>query len=142
MAIELTRITQKQAPQFRALIKNEGDGTLFDPAIHLATAAELEAEGIDAAPISCSVYRSTNSIAPYNFSTAEAVPVEGFQDVPIDPDAFVDTSGQDPVTYNFAFTLDNRASFAFADAGIYFVDFLLYPKTGAALAWRVGVEVG
>ena len=46
------------------------------------------------------------------------------------------------MTYNFAFTLDNRAAFAFADAGIYFVDFLLYPKTGAALAWRVGVEVG
>lgn len=142
MAIELTRITQKQAPQFRALIKNESDGTLFDPTVHLATAAELAAEGIDASPISCSVYRSTNSIAPYSFSTAEAVPVEGFVDVPISADAFVDTSGQDQVLYNFAFTLDNRASFAFADAGIYFVDFLLYPKTGAALAWRVGVEVG
>lgn len=142
MAIELVRITQKQAPQFRARIRTENDGTLFDPSVHLATAAELAQEGIDAAPISCTVYKSTNSIAPYNFSTAEAVPVEGFVDVPIDPDAFVDTSGQDPVTYNFAYTLDNRASFAFADAGIYFVDFLLYPKTGAALAWRVGVEVG
>lgn len=141
MAIDLTRITQKQAPQFRALIKNE-DGTLFDPSVHLATAAELAAEGIDASPISCSVYKSTNSIAPYNFSTAEAVPVEGFVDVPISADAFVDTAGQNPATYNFAYTLDNRASFAFADAGIYFVDFLLYPKTGAALAWRVGVEVG
>lgn len=139
--IELARITQKQAPQFRALIRTENDGALFDPAVHLATAAELAAEGIDASPISCSVYRSTNSIAPYNFSTAEAVPVEGFVDVPIDADAFVDTTSQDPVSYNFAYTLENRASFAFAEAGIYFVDFLLYPKTGAALAWRVGVEV-
>lgn len=142
MSIELVRITQKQAPQFRARIRTENDGTLFDPSVHLATAADLAAEGIDAAPISCSVYKSTNSIAPYNFSTAEAVPIEGFVDVPIDADAFVDTSGQDPVTYNFAYTLPNRAAFAFADAGIYFVDFLLYPKTGAAVPWRVGVEVG
>ena len=142
MAIDLVRITQKQAPQFRALIRTENDGTLFDPSVHLATAADLAAEGIDASPISCSVYKSTNSIAPYNFSTAEATPVEGFVDVPIDADAFVDTTGQDSVTYNFAYTLDNRAAFAFADAGIYFVDFLLYPKTGAAVAWRVGVEVG
>ncbi len=140
--IELARITQKQAPQFRALIRTENNGTLFDPTVHLATVADLAAEGIDAAPISCSVYRSTNSIAPYNFSTAEATPVAGFQDVEISSDAFVDTTGQDPVLYNFAFTLDNRTAFAFADAGIYFVDFLLYPKTGAALAWRVGVEVG
>ena len=142
MSIELVRITQKQAPQFRALIRTENDGTLFDPSVHLATAADLAAEGIDASPISCSVYRSTNSIAPYSFSTAEAVPVAGFQNVEISSDAFVDTTGQDPVAYNFAFTLDNRAAFAFADAGIYFVDFLLYPKTGAALPWRVGVEVG
>ena len=49
MAIELTRITQRQAPQFRALIKAEGDGSLFNPSTHLATAAELATEGIDAA---------------------------------------------------------------------------------------------
>ena len=140
--IELTRITQRQAPQFRALITNAADGTLFDPATNLATAAELAQEGIDAAPISCTVYKSTNSIAPYNFSTANAEAVAGFTDVEIPSTAFIDTSGQDPVEYNFAYTLDNRAAFAFADAGIYFVDFLLYPKTGAALAWRVGVEVG
>ena len=142
MAIELTRITQRQAPQFRALIKSEGDGSLFDPNTHLATAAELATEGIDAAPISCTVYRSTNSIAPYNFSTENADIVEGYENVEIPSSAFIDVASQDPVTYNFAFTLDNRATFAFAEAGLYFVDFLLYPKTGAALAWRVGVEVG
>jgi len=141
MAIELARITQRQAPQFRALIKNESDGTLFDPAIHLATAAELAAEGIDASPISCSVYRSTNSIAPYNFSTANAEIIEGYENVEIPASAFVDVASQETTAYNFAFTLDNRATFAFAEAGLYFVDFLLYPKTGAALAWRVGVEV-
>lgn len=140
--IELTRITQKQAPQFRALIQTDDGATLFDPDTHLATQADLTSEGIDAAPISCTVYKSTNSIAPYNFSTAEAEVVAGFQDVEIPDTAFIDTTGKNPVVYNFAFTLDNRAAFAFADAGIYFVDFLLYPKTGAALAWRVGVEVG
>lgn len=140
--INLTRITQKQAPQFRALIKDEEDGTLFDPATYLATAADLTSEGIDADPISCSVYKSTNSIAPYHFSTAEAIPVAGFQNVPISSDAFVDVSGVQDPEFNFAFTLPNRSAFAFADAGVYFVDFLLYPKAGAALAWRVGVEVG
>jgi hypothetical protein len=139
--IDITRITQKQAPQFRALIKTD-DGTLFDPSTHLATAAELAQEGIDAAPISCTVYRSTSTIAPYNFSTADAQVVTGYENIEIPASAFVDTSGQDPVEYNFAYTLENRAAFAFESAGIYFVDFLLYPKTGAALAWRVGVEVG
>ena len=140
--LPLVKITQKQAPNFRALIQNEADGALFDPATNLATAADLASEGIDADPISCSVYKSTNSIAPYSFSTAEAEPVAGFVDVPISSDAFIDTTGQDPVAYNFSFTLDNRSAFAFADAGIYFVDFLLFPKSGAALSWRVGVEVG
>ena len=140
--INLTRITQKQAPQFRALIADENDGSLFDPTTNLATAADLASEGISASPISCTVYKSTNTIAPYNFSTANAETVTGFVNVSIPDTAFIDVSGiQDP-EYNFSFTLQNRSTFAFADAGVYFVDFLLYPKTGAALAWRVGVEVG
>lgn len=140
--INLTRITQKQAPQFRALIADENDGSLFDPATNLATAADLTSEGISASPISCTVYKSTNTIAPYNFSTANAEPVTGFVNVSIPDTAFIDVSGVQDPEYNFSFTLQNRSTFAFADAGVYFVDFLLYPKTGAALAWRVGVEVG
>lgn len=140
--IEITRITQKQAPEFRALIFDENDGTLFDPTTNLATAAELALEGISASPISCSVYKSTNTIAPYHFSTATATPVTGFSNVTVPDTSFIDVSGVQDPEFNFAFTLPNRTSFAFADAGVYFVDFLLYPKTGAALAWRVGLEVG
>lgn len=140
--IEITRITQKQAPEFRALIFDEDDGTLFDPDTNLATAADLSSEGINAEPISCTVYKSTNSIAPYHFSTANATPVTGFVNVPVPDTSFIDVSNVQDPEFNFAFTLPNRSAFAFADAGVYFVDFLLYPKTGAALAWRVGLEVG
>lgn len=138
---QLIKITQKQAPQFRALIKSADTGNLFDPSTDLATAAELEQEGIELPPISCTVYQSTNPIAPYNFNTNQAVPVEGFVNVEIDPDAILDPADVGSLDYNFAVTLDNRVNFAFANAGIYFVDFLMYPKLGAAIAWRTGVEV-
>lgn len=141
MASNLIKITQNQAPQFRALIKKESDGTLFDPETNLATAAELAEEDIDAAPISCTVYKSLDPVAPYIFNTARAEVVEGFENVEIPSTAFIDTTGQSPVNHNFAFTFENRKTFAFAEAGVYFVDFLLYPKQGAALAWRTGVEV-
>ena len=141
MAIQLARITQRQAPQFRALIVNDEDGSLFDPS-QLATQQDLDDEGIDAFPISCSVYKSTKSIAPYSFATSQATPVSGFTNVEISSDAFIDVSGVEDPSYNFAVVLENRVNFAFEESGVYFVDFLLYPKTGAALAWRVGVEVG
>lgn len=137
----LIKITQFQAPQFRALIKAESDGTLFDPETDLATAAELEEEQIDKAPISCTVYKSLDPVAPYIFNTARAEVVEGFENVTIPSTAFIDVSGQQSPDHNFEYTFDNRKTFAFADAGVYFVDFLLYPASGAALAWRTGVEV-
>ena len=66
----LIKITQFQAPQFRALIKAESDGTLFDPETDLATQAELDTEGITDYPISCTVYKSLDPVAPYIFNTA------------------------------------------------------------------------
>ena len=137
----LIKITQFQAPQFRALIKAESDGTLFNPSTDLATQAELDTEGINDYPISCTVYKSLDPVAPYIFNTARAEVVEGFENVEIPSTAFIDTTGQQDPSYNFAYTFANRKTFAFQEAGVFFVDFMLYPKTGAALAWRTGVEV-
>lgn len=137
----LIKITQFQAPQFRALIKSDSTGVLFDPTTDLATQAELDTEDIDNYPISCTVYKSLDPVAPYIFNTERAEVVPGFDDVEIPSSAFIDTTGETDPDYNFAFTFDNRKTFAFAEAGVYFVDFLLYPKVGAALAWRSGVEV-
>ena len=134
------QITQRQTPCFRALVKSESSGDPFDASIDLATAEELEAEGIELPPISCTVYKSTNNLAPLVYSTANATPVPGYQDLEIDADAFLDPSAVS-VGYNFSYTPPNRSTFAFNDAGAYFVDFLIYPKEGAAIAFRVGVNV-
>ena len=134
------QITQKQAPCFRALIKSEQTGDLFDPTEDLATAAELEEEGIELPPISCTVYKSNNALAPYAYSTASATPVEGYIDLEIDASAFIDVSPTS-ADFNFSYTPPNRSTFAFAEVGAYFVDFLIYPKTGAAISFRVGVNV-
>lgn len=137
----IIKITQFQAPQFRALIKSDSTDALFDPTTDLATQAELDAEDIDAYPISCTVYKSLDPVAPYIFNTERAEVVPGFNNVEIPASAFIDTTGETDPDHNFAYTFDNRKSFAFAEAGVFFVDFLLYPKVGAALAWRSGVEV-
>lgn len=133
------KITQRQAPNFRALIKKENDD-LFNPVVDLATAEELSQEGITTAPISFTIYRSTNATAPYIYNTDEAEPIPGYTNKAIDADALLEPS-EASAGYNFTFTPENRKTFAFERRGNYFVDFLLYPKVGAAVSWRTGVEV-
>ena len=140
-------ISQRQTPCFRALIATE-DGTLFDPETDLASQADLTAEGIEATPISYTLYK-TESALYYQSGSGQAEPVEGFQDVEIDAGAFIDPddverdSGGNLTadSYNFSFVPDARSVFPFADVGTYFADFTVYPKTGAAIVWRTWVYV-
>lgn len=140
--MKTVQLTQRQTPSFRALIRAES-GALFDAAVNLATPEELAAEGIDRAPISCSIYYATGSLAPYSASTTNATPVPGFENLQIDPTAFVEPDAVEAngLGYNFRYSPPSRASFPFEKPGVYFVDFLIYPKTGAALAFRIGAEV-
>ena len=133
-------ISQRQTPCFRALVADES-GALFDPEADLATAEELEEEGIDAAPISFSVFRAESEI--YYTTTGEATPVSGYQNVEIDASAFLDPDvvKSEELDYNFSFVPESRATFPFTTSGVYFVDFTVYPKTGAAIVWRTPVTV-
>ena len=133
-------ISQRQTPCFRALIAAE-DGALFDPETDLATAEELEEEGIAAAPISFSVSRAESEI--YYTTTGEASPVSGYHDVEIDASALLDPDvvASDKLDYNFSFVPESRATFPFTSSGVYFVDFTVYPKTGAAIVWRTPIIV-
>lgn len=131
-------ISQFQVPNFRALIQKE-DGTLFNPTTDLATAEELAQEQITKAPLSYTVYKATSSNGAFAYDTEEAQPVSGYENVAIDSSALLSSA---PDGYNFTFTPANRKTFAFATNGEYFVDFLLYPKVGAAISWRTGVKVG
>ena len=130
-------ITQNQTPLFLAAIKSDGDW--FDPE-NLATSAQLISEGITRPPISYTIYRSTDSLSPLSFSTSNAVVVAGFENVEINPAAILDPEDVEG-DYNFQFAPASRSVFPFSETGYYFVDFLLYPQAGAAVAWRVGVEV-
>ena len=134
-------ISQRQTPCFRALIATDA-GTLFDPATDLATQAELDSEHIDAAPLSYSVFKTDSAL--YYQGSGDASPVEGFQDVAIDPsDALIDPTdvSADELDYNFSFVPAARAAFPFADVGSYFIDFTMFPKVGAAIVWRTWVYV-
>ena len=134
-------ISQRQTPCFRALIATE-DGTLFDPENDLAAAEQLVEEGIDLPPCSFSVFRSESEI--YYTTTGNATPVAGYQNVEIDPaDALInpETVEEDELDYNFSFVPESRATFPFTSPGVYFVDFTVYPKAGAAIVWRTPVTV-
>lgn len=135
-----TTISQRQTPCFRALIAQE-DGTLFNSDTDLATAEELEEEGIELPPCSFSVLRAISEIC-YT-TTGEATPVEGFQNVEISSDAFIapETVESDELNYNFSFVPESRTTFPFASPGVYFVDFTVYPKRGAAIVWRTPINV-
>ena len=135
-------ITQRQAPTFRAMIKDTA-GTLFDHDANLATAEELEAEGIDAAPASYTIRKSNGGSTPYVVNTENSSIVEGYENVAISADSFIeaDTVEEEGLTYNFQVTPESRETFPFEAVGYYIVDFTLYPKTGAAIVFRVGVKV-
>lgn len=137
------KITQRQAAQFRAMIKTKDADELFDAAQYLATAEELEAEGVDAAPISYTVYKCDNELAPFVTSTEKATPVQGYIDVALSDSVFLTPAEvqEQGLDYNFEFVPENRKTFAFKDTGQYFVDVTIYPKTGAAIVFRVPVEV-
>ena len=140
--MKTVQLTQRQTPNFRALIRAE-NGLLFDAAANLATAEELAAEGIGRAPISCSIYYAPSSLALYSASTTSATPVPGFENLAIGEEAFIEPDAVEAngLDYNFQYSPPSRAAFPFEKPGAYFVDFLIYPKTGAALAFRVGAEV-
>ena len=134
-------ISQRQTPCFRALIKTE-DGTLFDPETDLATATELEEEGITLPPCSFSVFESESAL--YYTTTGDASPVAGYQNVEIDPDVALiapDDVESEELDYNFSFVPESRTTFPFTSPGVYFVDFTVYPKTGAAIVWRTPITV-
>lgn len=135
-------ITQRQAPTFRAMIK-DSNGALFDYATNLATAEQLAEEEIDAAPASFTIRKSNGGSTPYVVNTDNSTVVEGFEDVEIGEDAFVEaeTVQEDAMSYNFQVTPESRATFPFKDVGYYIVDFTLYPKVGSAIVFRVGVTV-
>lgn len=136
-----TTISQRQTPCFRALIATE-DGTLFDPENDLATAEQLVEEGIDLPPCSFSVFRAASEL--YYTTTGDATPVAGYQNVEIDPeDALVAPADveSDDLNYNFSFVPESRTTFPFTTPGVYFVDFMIYPKAGAAIVWRTPITV-
>lgn len=139
----IVKITQGQAPQFRAIIKTL-EGRLFDPTEDLATREELDAEGLtEVFPAQYSIYKSNSSIAPYIGNTEEAEAVEGYTNREITRAAFINPSEveEDELDYNFKFTPANRSTFAFTKVGNYFVDFKIMPKRGAAIVIRVNVQV-
>ena len=136
------KITQRQTPCFRAMITDFGSGDLFDPDSDLATTAELTAEGLtNAHPVSYSVFKTPSKL--YYSTASEATPVAGFQNVAVDPDCLIDPDDveADDLDYNFSFTPNARANFPFAEPGVYFVDFMIYPKEGAAIVWRTWITV-
>lgn len=135
-------ISQRQTPCFRAMIKEEGSGDLFDPETQLATQEELDEEGLtNAKPISYSVFKSQSKL--YYSTTGDATPVAGYQNVEIDSEALIDPDAVESfeLDYNFSFTPEARSSFPFAEPGVYFVDFMIYPKEGAAIVWRTWLTV-
>lgn len=133
-------ISQSQTPCFRAMIAAE-DGTLFDTSVDLATAEQLEEEGIDLPPASFSVFRAASEL--YYSTTGDATPVAGYQNVEINSDAFIDPADvqADALNYNFSYVPPSRTTFPFTTPGVYFVDFRVYPKEGAAIVWRTPITV-
>lgn len=142
MASNSITITQRQTPTFRALIKSSS-GEFFDVSKHLATKAQLEEEGVQYPPISYSLYKSSSELTPYDFSTDEAEIVPGYADIEIEGSAFIEpgTATDGELAYNFQYTPDSRLLFPFDETGYYFADFTIYPKTGAAIVFRIGVLV-
>lgn len=136
----ITTISRRQTPAFRAKIATES-GTLFDASTDLATTADLTAEGITAAPISASFFKTESQL--YYNATGQSTPVQGFQNVEIDDESFIApaTVAAQSLDYNFNWVPDSRTSFPFSESGMYFVDFTVYPKTGAAIVWRTWVLV-
>lgn len=124
------------------MIKAEGTGALFDPTTQLATQQDLIDEGLTGVyPVSYSVYKTQSAL--YYSTTSEAAPVADYQNVEIDSSCVL-TPAQvetDLLDYNFTYTPEARASFPFQTPGVYFVDFMMYPKEGAAIVWRTWVTV-
>lgn len=138
------KITQNQAPQFRALIKTLDGARLFDKNADLATREELDAEGLeDVHPAAYTVYKANGGITPYIMTTDNATAIEGYTNREINAEAFFTPAQVEAsnLAYNFIFTPDNRATFAFKEAGFYFVDFKIMPKTGGAIVFRVNIQV-
>lgn len=118
-------ITPRQTPSFRALIQTEAGVRLT--ANDIATASELETEGIDEPPISYSLFMLYEGVY-----TA----IEGYIDVELTTDCIVNE-----MKYNFIFTPEGRKTTMFPKAGQYIIGFKIYPKSGPRVEWRSEVVV-
>lgn len=137
------KLTTSQAPLIRAEIVTDA-GEMFDYTQDLATAEELAEQGVDAAPVSYSIFKSSNAFAQYAFSTENLTPVAGYADVEIDPDdAFYTPAEAAALGYDyiFEFVPASRATQPFAETGFYLIKFMIYPKEGAAVAFQLTIQV-
>lgn len=137
------KLTTSQAPCVRAMIKSDA-GELFDYTQDLATQAELDEQDIGAAPVSYSIFKSTNAFAQYAYSTDNLVPVTGYEDVEITPaNAFYTPEEVEELdlAYNFNFVPESRAMFPFRETGFYLIKFIFYPNEGAAVAFQLTIQV-
>ncbi len=143
---KLTKIFSGQTPTIRAAIK--ADETWFDKETDLATQAELNAEFSDAAtvpfPVSLTVYKSGNTLTPYEFKKEKSAPCAGFSNLNISPEILIEKSTveENELDYNLSHTLDTRASNPFETSGVYWCVYTIFPKAGAPIVIAAGVEVG
>lgn len=137
------KLTTSQAPCVRALIRSDA-GELFDYTQDLSTSAELTEQGIDAAPVAYSIYKSRNAFAQYAFATENLTPVAGYEDVEIDADdAFYTPAEVETLelAYNFNFVPASRTAQPFSETGFYLIKIMFYPKEGAAVAFQLTIQV-
>ena len=137
------KITTSQAPAVRAMSQSDA-GELFDYESDLATAAELAEQGITAAPVSYTIFKSSNAFAQYAFASENLTPVTGYNNIEIDPeDAFYTPSAVEELglNYNFSFIPASRSTQPFSETGFYLIKFMIYPKEGAAVAFQLTIQV-
>lgn len=137
------KLTTSQAPCVRAMIRSDA-GELFDYTQDLASAAELAAQGISAAPVSYSIFKSSNAFAQYAFATDNLTPVPGYSNVEVAPEDAFYTPGDVELlnsAYNFELIPASRTTQPFATTGFYLIKFIFYPKVGAAVAFQLTIQV-
>ena len=120
-------ITRNQTPTFFARIAGS-NGAAFDVP--------------DFNSGECTVYKSSKYLTS-RVPNSMLTPVPGFEAVAIGADAIIPAStvAASGLTYNFKFTFAIDDVFPFADVGIYFVEFRVYPQSGNPIVWQRTIEV-
>ncbi len=143
---KLTKIFSGQTPTIRAAIK--AADAWFDKENDLATQDELNAEFSDAEsvpfPISLTVYKSGNTLTPYEFKKEKSTPCAGFVNLNLSDDILIEPSTveENELDYNLSHTLDTRASNPFETSGVYWCVYRIFPKAGPPIVIAPGVELG